>query len=120
MPRSRSLRSRLPSELRPSWWIRRWALGRGLRSDNEAFRFIGHLVLGGTGFLRARASRRGVVRRQPAWVAVARLFFVIDLVRRFGVKEVDVLPTETLRAGDRIQITSIPPRGRRGRRSTSA
>jgi hypothetical protein len=102
-----------------SWLLRRWAFRRGVRSQNDLIHFAALVVIGRSAFLRRNARIKGVYGREPAWVALAGLFFVTDLVRKIAVKEADVVTTEVLRVGDRVQISSIPPRSRRGRRATS-
>lgn len=101
------------------WLMRRWAYRRGLRSQNDLTYFLALLYVGRTAFLRRSARVRGVYGREPVWLAVAGVFFAKDLVTKLTVKEVDVLTTETLRAGDSIRITSVPPSRRRGRRAAS-
>lgn len=101
-----------------SWVLRRWAYRRGLRSQSDLVHFAALLVVGRAAFLRRTARVKGVYGREPVWVAVAGLFFAKDTFEKLTRKEVEFLTTEHLRAGDRLQITPIPPSTRRRRRAS--
>lgn len=101
------------------WLVRRWAFRSGVRSDNQVAYFVAMVVIGRSAYLRRNARIKGVYGRDTGWRVLAGAFFAKDLIAKLTVKEVDVLRTETLKAGERIQVTSIPPSTRRGRRAAS-
>ncbi|HSJ91488.1 MAG TPA: hypothetical protein VK917_05435 [Ilumatobacter sp.] len=101
------------------WLVRRWAFRRGVRSQNDLVHFIALVVIGRAAFLRRNARIKGVYGREPVWLVLSGLFFAKDLVERLTVKDAEVVTTETLRAGDRIQISPIAPSTRSSRRAAS-
>ena len=107
----------LPRALRPSWIIRRWAMYQGVRSESALFRFLALLLIGRTQFLRTSSMRRGVYGGSRGWQAVAGVFFLNDMVKKLTVRETEKLSIETLKAGQSVLVTSIPPSEKRSRRS---
>ena len=99
--------------------VRRWAFRSGVRSDNRLAYFVAMVVIGRSAFLRRNARLKGVYGNEMGWRVLAGAFFAKDLVEKLTVKEVEVVTTETLKAGERLQLTSIPPSTRRGRRAAS-
>lgn len=102
------------------WLVRRWAFRSGVRSDNRVEYFLAMVVIGRAAYLRRSAKIRGVYGNETGWRVLAGFFYAKDLLAKLTVKEVDVLTTETLKAGERVQITSIPPAGRRRRRARAS
>ena len=107
----------LPRALRPSWIIRRWAMYQGVRSESALFRFLALFLIGRTQFLRTTSMRQGVYGGSRGWQAVAGVFFLNDMVKKVAVKEPEKLSIETLKAGQSVLITSIPPSKKRRKRS---
>ena len=108
----------LPRAVRPSWILRRWAMYQGVRSNSALLRFAALLFIGRSQFLRRTSMRQGVYGGNRGWQAVAGMFFLNDMVKKLTVKETETLTTETLKAGQSVLITSIPPT--KGRRKRSA
>jgi hypothetical protein len=102
------------------WLVRRWAFRRGVRSGNDLVHFAALVVIGRSAFLRRTARIKGVRGREPAWLALAGVFFAKDILTKLTVKETEMLSTEILRAGQHVTITSIAPTTRRRRRAASS
>jgi hypothetical protein len=67
--------------------------------------------------VRTRAIHRGILGSSPLWRAVAVVIFGRRLLKRLMGKNAEHLGTETLRAGQEVQIEAIaPPPTRRQRR----
>lgn len=107
----------LPRAVRPSWIIRRWAMYQGVRSDSALFRFLALFLIGRTQFLRRMAMRQGVYGGSRGWQAMAGVFFLNDMSKKFTAKQAELLSKETLTAGQTVVVTSIPPKRKRGKRS---
>jgi hypothetical protein len=103
----------IPRFLRPSRFIRRWTMRRGLRSNNDLVRFFALVYVGRTAFLRTNATRRGVYGREGPWQALAAVFFVGDIVKKLTGREVEIVSTERLEIGDSVVVTRLPLDARR-------
>lgn len=109
--------SLLPRPLRPSWLIRRWAVYSGVRSESALFRFLALYLIGRSQFLRTTSMRRGVYGSSRGWQVVAGVFFLNDIAKKLTVRESEKLSVETLKGGQSVLVTSIPPTKKRGKRS---
>ena len=68
--------------------------------------------------VRTRAIHRGILGSSPLWRAIAIAMFGRRLLKRLVGKNAENLGTETLRAGQMVQIEAIDPAGPRGRRAS--
>ena len=66
--------------------------------------------------IRRRALQKGVFGSSALWRAVAVVVFGSRFLKRVFGKHPDYLGTETLKAGQFLQITAIAPPTRRERR----
>jgi hypothetical protein len=98
----------IPRFLRPSFFMRRWVMRRGLQSQNELIRFVVRLYVGRMPFLRTTAARRGMYGGERPWQALAAAFFVGDVVKKLTAREVEVVSTERLEIGQTVSITRLP------------
>jgi hypothetical protein len=66
--------------------------------------------------IRRRALQRGIFGSSAMWRAIAVVVFGSRFLRKIFGKNPDYLGTETLKAGQFLQITAIAPPTRRERR----
>lgn len=110
----------IPPRLRPSVFLRRQALRRGLRSKSELVHLIAFVLVGRPAMVRRAATREGLLGTSRMWRMVAFGFMVSDAYRKLAVKEPDRLGTERLREGDSVTVLAMRRPTRRDRRAARA
>ncbi len=103
----------IPKFLRPSRFVRRWTMRRGLTSSNDLVRFFSLVYVGRMSFLRTSATRRGVYGRERPWQVLAAIFFLGDILGKLTEREVEIVSTERLEVGDTVVVTRLPLDARR-------
>jgi hypothetical protein len=97
--------------------VKRRAMRRGLRSNNQVWRWIAVLIVGRSSVVRSIAIRDGLRGGNRFWRTVALGIMVTDLAAKVTVKQPERVATERLRVGQSVRITALPPDG--GRRAAS-
>lgn len=106
--------------IRPSAIIRRQAMRRGVRSNNEVVRLLALVIVGRPALIRKTANVEGLRGSSRMWRFVAVGFLLNDLYRKLAVREPDRLGTERLREGQSVTVVTMHRPTRRERRRAAS
>jgi hypothetical protein len=108
----------IPPSFRPTTFLRRRVLRRGMRSKNDVVRLLALIMIGRPALVRHTAFTEGLAGRDRFWRVVAFGFLAQDVIRKFTVKEPERLGIERLVPGQSVTVTALPASARRSRRAS--
>jgi len=108
----------IPRSFRPTTYLRRKVLRRGMRSKNDVIRLAALLMVGRPALVRHTAFTDGLAGRDRFWRVVAFGILASDAFRKLAVKEPDRLGIERLIPGQSVAVTALPASARRSRRAS--
>lgn len=106
----------IPRALRPTTFLRRVALRKGLQSQSEFVRLVALLTVGRPALVRQNAFRQGLRGSSRMWRTVAFGIIAGDVWRKVTTKEPDNLGTERLIEGQLVSVHAMTRPTRRDRR----
>jgi hypothetical protein len=109
----------IPGPVNPMTHLRRRALRRAMRSDNELRQLLALLLVGRPALVRRAAFRQGFRGRSRMWRSVAVMFLIGDLRRKLVGREVERLGVERLTEGQGVTVSALSWRARRQHRSAA-
>ena len=111
----------IPRALRPTTYLRRKALKRGVQSQNQVLQLLALLLVGRPALIRQTAFRQGFAGSSRLWRTVAIGYVTAEVWRKLTVKEAENLGTERLGVGQHVAVYAMErPTRRELRRAARA